>query len=156
MTSGASVLETVGPLSDVGLKVTDVVVLIDREQGGPQTLAKHGLKLHAALKLTQIVEVLVRHGKVTEEVAAAVKKFLAENQTSVSVPIAPVAESPAAVRTRLAYGERAGLCPNPTGKKLFELMQRKKSNLSVAADVATAQELLALAELVSSQKIVFR
>lgn len=155
VTSGASVLETVGPLSDVGLKVTDVVVLIDREQGGPQTLAKHGLKLHAALKLTQIVEVLVRHGKVTDEVAAAVKKFLAENQTSVSVPIAPVAESQAAVRTRLAYGERAGLSPNPTGKKLFELMQRKKSNLSVAADVATAQELLALAELVSSHKLSF-
>lgn len=145
VTSGASVLETVGPLVAVGLKVTDVVVLIDREQGGPQTLAKNGLKLHSALKLTHIVDALVRHGKLTKEVAASVKKFLAENQTTVNIP--PVAPTLVKQR-RLPYGERAGLSQNPTGKKLWKLMERKKTNLSVAADVATAGELLLLADLV--------
>ncbi|KAL2622065.1 hypothetical protein R1flu_002270 [Riccia fluitans] len=94
VTSGASVLETVGPLEAVGLKVTDVVVLIDREQGGSATLEKNGLKLHSAFKLTAIVDALVRHGKLSDEIAASVVKFLAENQTSVSV--APVAAAPAA------------------------------------------------------------
>ncbi|KAG0619365.1 hypothetical protein M758_4G134300 [Ceratodon purpureus] len=153
VTSGASVLETVEPLVAAGLKVTDVVVLIDREQGGPQTLAKHGLRLHAALKLTRIVEVLVRHGKLTREVADSVEKFLGENQTTVSVP--PVAQTPAKSR-RVPFGERAGLSKNPTGKRLFELMERKQSNLSVAADVNTASELLALADAVGPDICVLK
>lgn len=106
VTSGASVLETVESLLAAGLKVQDVVVLIDREQGDPQTLQKHGLRLHAALKLTRIVDVLVRHGKLTEQVAS-LSKFLAENQTTVSLP--SLAPTPAKLR-RLPYGESPKLC----------------------------------------------
>jgi len=47
-----------------GLKVTDVVVLIDREQGGEAHLQKNGLALHAAFKLSQLLDVLVKHEKV--------------------------------------------------------------------------------------------
>ncbi len=47
---------------------------------------------------------------------------------------------------RLAYGERARLCSNPTAVKLFDLMAEKKTNLSVAADLTAAADLLKLAE----------
>lgn len=50
---------------------------------------------------------------------------------------------------RLRYEERAGLAQNPLGKQLLELMARKRSNLSVAADVATVEEMLELADKVS-------
>ena len=39
----------------------DVVVLIDREQGGEAHLAKAGLKLHAAFKLSAMLAVLLKH-----------------------------------------------------------------------------------------------
>lgn len=42
---------------DVELKVSDVVVLIDRQQGGESRLAADNLKLHAAFTLSYILEV---------------------------------------------------------------------------------------------------
>lgn len=167
VTSGASVMETVEPLNEVGLKVSDVVVLIDREQGGEAHLAAKGLKLHAALTLTHVVTALVKHGKLSQAVADSVQKFIAENQTvapqqaAAAVAAAPAAPSPAPVAstaagTRKSYAARAALARNPAGKRLWELMDRKKTNLSVAADVATAAELLKLAETVGSEICVLK
>lgn len=150
VTSGASVMETVEPLKSVGLNVSDAVVLIDREQGGSDNLVSNGIQLHSALKLTQMVDVLVRHGKLSGEIADSVRTFIAENQTKVPAP----SPSPApvnGVRKRSSYGERAALAQNPTGRKLFELMERKKTNLSLAADVSTAQELLSIADAVGPE-----
>jgi hypothetical protein len=41
----------------VDLRVSDVVVLIDREQGGASRLAADNLNLHAAFPLSYILEV---------------------------------------------------------------------------------------------------
>jgi len=68
-------------LQKEGLKVTDVVVLIDREQGGAARMASNGLKLYSAFTLSFILEVLVKHSLVNEQVAASVKSFIAANQT---------------------------------------------------------------------------
>ena len=64
-----------------GLKVADVVVLIDREQGGAARMASNGLRLHSAFTLSFIIGVLRRHDLVSEQVAADVKAFIAGNQT---------------------------------------------------------------------------
>ena len=63
VTSGASVMETVEPLENVGLKVKDVVVLIDREQGGEARLASNGLRLHSVLPLSRVLKTLEAEGK---------------------------------------------------------------------------------------------
>ena len=47
---------------------------------------------------------------------------------------------------RMPFEERAQLAQNACGKRLFELMARKRSNLAVAADVGTVQEVLRIAE----------
>lgn len=81
VTSGASVMETVEPLEKEGLEVTDVVVLIDREQGGKSRLAANGLGLHSAFTLGYILDVLAKHGLVNEHTASQVRQFIRDNQT---------------------------------------------------------------------------
>lgn len=50
---------------------------------------------------------------------------------------------------RLPYEERAKLAANLLGARCLEIMARKQTNLSVAADVDTAEEMLLLADQVS-------
>jgi uridine monophosphate synthetase len=63
ITTGGSKLEAIAPLTDAGMVAEDVVVLIDRQSGGREDLAAHGIRLHAVLTLTQMLDILVKHGR---------------------------------------------------------------------------------------------
>ena len=171
VTSGLSVFETVQPLEEAGLVVEDVVVLLDRTQGGRANVEGRGKRLHSVMTLPQVLHVLHEAGSVDGETVASVHRFLADNQVAVSAdlkasvvppsqtPTSDTATStPAAKRSKPApaptlalaqpstYQARAATMPNAAGRTLLETMVRKSSNLCLAADVRTAAELLALAE----------
>jgi len=78
ITNGESKVEAIAPLEEAGLSVRDVVVLIDRESGGREVLARRGYRLHAVLTLGQIIEVLVAHGCISEEKRIAVMNWLSQ------------------------------------------------------------------------------
>lgn len=58
VTTGSSVIETADELEAAGIKIKDVAVLIDREQGGKENLQARHYTLHAAFTLKHILHVL--------------------------------------------------------------------------------------------------
>ncbi|XP_033127257.1 uridine 5'-monophosphate synthase-like [Anneissia japonica] len=80
VTSGTSVMETAESLNQVGLNVTDAVVLLNREQGGKNMLASNGIRLHSVLTLSQVSRILEEEGKLSTEVVEEVKEFILKNQ----------------------------------------------------------------------------
>ena len=58
VTSGGSAIKGADVLKAANLVIEDIVVLLDREQGGSETVTQAGYRLHAVLNLSEVVEVL--------------------------------------------------------------------------------------------------
>lgn len=59
ITSGASILETTAELEASGLKVKDLAVLIDRQQGGKENLQAKNYNVHAVFTMQEIFQLLL-------------------------------------------------------------------------------------------------
>ncbi|XP_073490598.1 uridine 5'-monophosphate synthase [Aquarana catesbeiana] len=141
VTSGSSVLETAEVLKKEGLQVTDAIVLVDREQGGRERLAENGIRLHAVSTLTQLLDLLQNLGKVDTEMVESVHRFVQENK--VTGPPSDPAKKPC---TTLSYPSRAALPGvHPLARRLLAIMEKKRSNLCISADVTDSARLLQLA-----------
>ena len=75
-TTGGSKFEAIEKLSAAGLKVRDVVVMVDRESGARQALEQAGLQLHAVLTLTQLLDHYESTRQVAPELIGAARAFL--------------------------------------------------------------------------------
>lgn len=80
ITSGASIFETIQPLEEVGIKVADVVVFLDREQGGKALVEKRGYRFHSVISISHLLEILRRENKISEQTIHDVHTFIRENQ----------------------------------------------------------------------------
>uniref|UniRef100_I3J7D7 Uridine 5'-monophosphate synthase n=1 Tax=Oreochromis niloticus TaxID=8128 RepID=I3J7D7_ORENI len=129
VTSGTSILETAEVLCKEGLKVTDAVVLMDREQGGVEMLASKGIKLHPIISISQLLRVLQAAERIDAQTAQSVHRFIQDNNRY------NFTEFFSHKKLELRYSDRAEL-PNihPLASKLLKIMEEKQSNLCVSAD----------------------
>lgn len=67
ITRADSKFEAIAVLAHFGINVKDVVVLIDREQGGEKELASAGYNLHFAFTLSQMLEFYKDTGRMDEK-----------------------------------------------------------------------------------------
>ena len=65
VSDGASKLEVLDHMTNAGLQVKDIVVLIDRGQGGVQLMERHGLRCHAVAPMQTVLAILHEHGLIT-------------------------------------------------------------------------------------------
>ena len=75
-TTGGSKFEAIDKLTAAGLKVTDVVVLVDRESGAKESLEQAGFHLHAVLTITQLLDHWEKSGKIEKSKIDETRKFL--------------------------------------------------------------------------------
>ena len=76
VTSAGSVLRGIALLKAAGLQVNDVVVLLDRGQGGRQNLAADGYKLHSILSMAKMLRILESHERISARQRDAVQAAL--------------------------------------------------------------------------------
>jgi orotate phosphoribosyltransferase len=84
VSDGASKLEVVGHLQEAGLTVQDIVVLVDRGQGGPDVMARHGLRCHAALTMDQVLDVLLAEGLINPTQVEQSREFMRQARLTLS------------------------------------------------------------------------
>lgn len=79
ITKGDSKLEAINQVESAGLAVERFIVLVDREQGGMETIAKAGYNIEAAVKVSSIIELLHASGKISAEQKDTILSFIANN-----------------------------------------------------------------------------
>jgi uridine monophosphate synthetase len=80
-TTGASKFEAIEKLTLAGLKVKDVVVLVDRESGAKEALAQAGIEMHALFTLTTLLDYWEVTGRLPKEQVKATRTFLKETSS---------------------------------------------------------------------------
>jgi len=134
ITSGESLLETITEIENEGLKVSDVVVILDREQGGKETLENRGYKVHTLFSISEILEILEQEKKLNKEDLSRIHDFLHGNKTLFEG------------KKKISYEEKLKNISNPIASKLLNIAIQKQSNLIASADLLTTAELLNFAE----------
>ncbi len=112
-----------------------MVCVLDREQGGAEKLAKAGITLHSVLKVSQVLDYMVKTKVITAEEYQHIRNELANPRK------APTLNGSSKVSWALE-NRRTELAKNPLNKKLVEIMLKKKTNLCVALDLVSADEVL--------------
>lgn len=80
LTGAASKFEATSVLTEAGLVVEDVLVLVDREQGGRHALAARGQSVHAVFTISDLIERWRRGSQLTAELVAEISSYLTLNR----------------------------------------------------------------------------
>ncbi|KAE8745352.1 uridine 5'-monophosphate synthase [Frankliniella occidentalis] len=184
VTSGLSILETVGDLKREGLNVSESIVVVDREQGGAEHLASLGIKMRSLATLTEIMYILRDAGKVNDETVEKVKAYLKQSRVTIPSDRVPTSlgknypnhvhstiteichliifvillatKKIADERLKTTFEARAEKSSNAMSAKILRLIASKQTTLCVAADVSNADKVLELANAVGPYICIFK
>lgn len=76
VSEGLSKIEGIKPLKQLGAQVKHLMVVVDREQGGTSNLEKAGYKVHALAKVSEVVNALLKTGKINSDQAKIVLDYI--------------------------------------------------------------------------------
>jgi orotate phosphoribosyltransferase len=62
----------------MGITVSDVIVLVDREAGVTRKMEQFGVRVHAVLKISYLARRLLEQNHITQEIYESIDKYLAK------------------------------------------------------------------------------
>lgn len=80
ITSGASLFETIKPIENVGMKIARIIAFLDRQQGGRALLEEKGYSFESVCTLSELLDILHRGKKISEQIRDKTLEFIQENQ----------------------------------------------------------------------------
>ncbi len=89
ITSGKSLVETIAEVEQEDLKVSDIVVVLDREQGGKQLLESKGYRVHTLFNISEVCVILQETGELSDEEVKRIQDFLQGNHIQFAEEIRP-------------------------------------------------------------------
>ena len=146
ISSGISMIETIEALENEGLKITHIVSIVDRMQGGGDMLFNYGYKVRCLFSIKEILDYLKESKKITKKQYTDTIVFVETNRIDFEQVRALMKQSNA-----YSYQQIAKNAAHPVSKRLVNIIQKKKTNLCCSADVTTTEELLTLADKVGPQ-----
>ncbi len=129
ITSGQSLIETIKVLEDEGLIIEQILVVLDREQGGIEKLTNQGYNVSALFSVSSLIDLLISENKIDVETYNEVKVFLNNNHS-----ITPIQE-----QTKKYFPQTH---QHPTAQRLLNIANTKKSNLIASVDLTSAQDII--------------
>lgn len=76
VSEGLSKLEGIKPLEQLGAKVENIMVVVDREQGGRENLENAGYRVYALAKISELVDSLIQCEHISKKQADAVLNYI--------------------------------------------------------------------------------
>ncbi|TDL99997.1 MAG: orotidine 5'-phosphate decarboxylase [Flavobacteriaceae bacterium] len=143
ITSGKSLIETIEEVEREGLVITDIVVVLDREQGGKELLKSKGYNVHTLFTINEVIDTLHKYNKLEDGQVEKIKAFLQSTPE-----VKPT--------KRLSYKEKEAATTHSVGKKLLQIAQEKQSNLICSADLTKASEIVDLASKVGDNIVALK
>ncbi len=78
--SGESILKSIQILEHEGLRVGDIVVIVDRQQGGVAYLKNKGYNVHVLFTIKELLTLLQQKGLIQESTVCMIDTWTAQNQ----------------------------------------------------------------------------
>ncbi len=76
ISEGLSKVVGIKPLEELGAKVSNIMVVVDREQGGRENLEKMGYKIHPLARISELVNSLHKTESISKEQAETVINYI--------------------------------------------------------------------------------
>ena len=146
LSSGKSVRESIDILKEYNYEISEVILIVDREEGGYDDLIRRGIKVISLFKITDILDILLTNNLIEEHQKTKCLTYI-KKQNDLDTLIR---------KDDLKLEEKIELNNSPIFKKIINIMLEKKSNLAVALDLTDKEKILSSIDKIGKYVVIIK